>query len=163
MERLWAPWRMAYVTAEHGEGCIFCDKPAEDRDEKNMIVKRGKLGFIMMNAFPYNNGHLMVAPYRHAADMSDLSDEEALEMMKLVTDGKELLVKAFSPDGFNIGINLGRAAGAGIEDHIHVHVVPRWNGDTNFMPVISDTKVMPQALASTYARLMEALKCLQGG
>lgn len=157
MERLWAPWRMEYVTAEQEQGCIFCNKPKEARDEENLILKKGSLGFIMMNAFPYNNGHLLIAPYRHVGDISLLNDDEMLGVMRLVTLGKEMLSKAFSPDGFNIGINLGKVAGAGIEDHVHVHIVPRWNGDTNFMPVIADTKVMPQALRVTYAKLMEAL------
>ena len=157
MERLWAPWRVDYITADQGKGCIFCTKPAQNRDEENLILKRGDLAFIMLNAFPYNNGHLMVAPYRHVGDISDLTDEEMLDLMRLVRFGKEVLSSAIHPDGFNIGINLGRVAGAGIADHIHVHVVPRWNGDTNFMPVIADTKVMPQALRATYAQLQEAL------
>lgn len=163
MERLWAPWRIQYITAGKVEGCIFCNKADEDQDEENMILKRGKLSFIMMNAFPYNNGHLMIAPYRHIGDLSLLTDEEMLNVMQMVRDGKELLSKAFSPDGFNIGINLGRVAGAGIEDHVHVHIVPRWNGDTNFMPVLADIKVMPQALAATYQKLKEALDELERG
>jgi ATP adenylyltransferase len=156
MDRIWAPWRIQYVTAACPEGCIFCDKPADGRDDENMILHRSKLAFLMINAFPYNNGHLMVAPFRHLGDISGLMDEELLEMMKLVQYGKELLSKAFSPDGFNIGINMGKVAGAGIADHIHIHIVPRWNGDTNFMPVIADVKVMPQALESTYKALKEA-------
>lgn len=157
IERLWAPWRMEYVTGDEEPGCIFCNKPEEDRDQENMILKRGKLGFIMLNAYPYNNGHLMVAPYRHIGDFSDLTDDEMLDIMKLVKLGKEVLSEACGPDGFNIGVNLGRVAGAGIADHIHVHIVPRWNGDTNFMPVIADTKVMPQALDRTYQTLKDAL------
>ena len=157
MERLWAPWRVEYVTAGGSEGCIFCDKLEERRDEDNLILKRGDLGFIMLNAFPYNSGHLMVAPYRHVGDLSDLTDDEMLEIMLLVKLGKEILSRAFRPDGLNIGINLGRTAGAGITDHVHVHVVPRWDGDTNFMPVIANTKVMPDALRATYAKLSKAL------
>jgi ATP adenylyltransferase len=157
MERLWAPWRMEYVTGDDKPGCIFCYKPEEDRDRENMILKRGKLGFIMLNLYPYNNGHLMIAPYRHVGDLSDLTDDEMLDMMRLVKLGKETLTEAFGPDGFNIGINLGHVAGAGIADHVHIHIVPRWNGDTNFMPVIADIKVMPQALGKTYQVLLEAL------
>lgn len=163
MEHLWAPWRMEYVTGDDKPGCIFCNKPDEDRDQDNMILKRGKLGFIMLNLYPYNNGHLMVAPYRHVGDFSLLNDEELLDVMRLVQLGKEVLSQAFRPDGFNIGINLGRVAGAGIEDHVHVHIVPRWNGDTNFMPVIADIKVMPQALAKTYLALAEALRSCEAG
>jgi ATP adenylyltransferase len=162
MERIWAPWRVQYITANKQEGCIFCDKPGQDLDEQNMILSKGEHAFIMMNAFPYNNGHLMVAPYRHVADVSELTDTEMLCLMRLVALGKEVLTKAFKPDGFNIGINMGRVAGAGIADHIHIHIVPRWNGDTNFMPVIADTKVMPQALTETYKQLMEALKQIPG-
>jgi ATP adenylyltransferase len=155
MERLWAPWRMQYINSESGpaDGCIFCDKPREDRDAENYILYRGDLAFIMMNAFPYNNGHLMIAPYSHVADMSLLSEAEQCDIMKLTTLGCEVLKATIHPHGFNIGINLGQVAGAGIADHIHVHIVPRWNGDTNFMPVIADTKVMPEALSSTYDML----------
>jgi len=161
MERIWAPWRVQYINAEKQEGCIFCDKPKQDKDDENYILKRGRLGLIMLNAYPYNNGHLMVAPYRHVADISDLADEELLSVMHLVSLGKKVLSRAFSPDGFNIGINMGRVAGAGIEDHIHIHIVPRWNGDTNFMPVLADIKVMPQALSHTFSQLCDALAALE--
>ncbi len=148
---------MEYVGAAQAEGCIFCSKPAEERDEENLILTRGLHAFLMMNAFPYNNGHLMAAPFRHVADMSQLRDEELLELMRMVLIGKEALIGAFSPDGFNIGINVGRVAGAGIVDHVHVHIVPRWSGDTNFMPVIADTKVVPQSLAAAYDALRKFL------
>jgi ATP adenylyltransferase len=157
MERLWAPWRMEYVTADEIPGCIFCNKPDEDRDRENMILFRGRLSFIMLNAFPYNNGHMMIAPYRHVGDFSELTGDEMLDLMRLTQVAKEVLERAFCPQGFNIGINLGRVAGAGIADHIHVHIVPRWNGDTNFMPVIADIKVMPQALEKAYQTLKSAL------
>jgi ATP adenylyltransferase len=157
MDRLWAPWRIEYVAVAQPEGCIFCAKPAENRDEENLILHRSGLSFIILNAFPYNNGHLMVAPYRHVGDLDDLSDEEALEVVRLVTLGKKTLTAAFRPDGFNIGVNLGRTGGAGIVDHVHVHVVPRWDGDTNFMPVTAGTKVMPQALERTYQALRQAM------
>ncbi|MDO8681919.1 MAG: HIT domain-containing protein [Armatimonadota bacterium] len=158
MERLWAPWRMQYINSNQTEtGCIFCVKPQEDRDEENLILYRGETAFIMMNAFPYNNGHLLITPYRHVADLPLLSDAEQLDLIKLTSFGCELLKSAFHPHGFNVGMNLGQVAGAGIADHMHVHIVPRWSGDTNFMPVISDTKVLPEALSSTYQALKAEL------
>jgi len=158
MEKLWAPWRMAYIEMKSPPGCIFCNKPAENRDEENLILYRGETAFVLLNLFPYNNGHLMVAPYRHIASLSDLEDTEHLEMMRLTARCTEWLKAAFGPDGFNIGINLGRVAGAGIEDHLHIHVVPRWNGDTNFMPVVGDTKVLPDSLQNTLMKLKAALE-----
>ena len=158
MERLWAPWRMRYIeVADEANGCIFCVKPAQDRDEENLLLLRGDRCFIMLNAFPYSNGHLMVSPYRHTADLNDLEDAELLELMALTRRGINLLKRACRPDGFNVGINLGRVAGAGIADHIHVHIVPRWSGDTNFMAVIGDTRVIPEALEAAYRRLKECL------
>ncbi|MEN6372677.1 MAG: HIT domain-containing protein [Armatimonadota bacterium] len=162
MERIWAPWRVQYISAEKEDGCIFCDKPKQEKDKENYILHRGDQALLMLNAYPYNNGHLMVAPYRHVADISDLTDDELLSIMHLVSLGKQALAKAFSPDGYNIGINMGKTAGAGIADHIHVHIVPRWNGDTNFMPVIADTKVMPQALSNTFDQISEAISKLIG-
>lgn len=147
---------MAYIKSPKGEGCIFCDKPKEGDDSKNFILMRGKKCFVMMNIFPYNSGHLMVSPYRHAKDFEDLTDEESLELVEMVKKSIRILKRALNPHGFNIGINLGSVAGAGIEDHIHVHIVPRWSGDTNFMPVIGDTKVIPEMLQDTYRRLIEA-------
>jgi ATP adenylyltransferase len=154
MDRLWAPWRMQYINDNQTEcGCIFCVKPPEDRDEENLIIFRGERSFIMLNAFPYNNGHLLVAPYRHIADLSLLDEEEQADLMKLTTLGCDLLKATCFPHGFNVGMNLGQVAGAGIADHLHMHIVPRWSGDTNFMPVVSDTKVLPQALSATYNAL----------
>jgi ATP adenylyltransferase len=158
MEKLWAPWRMAYVEVAKPQGCIFCDKPREDRDEENLILQRGKTAFVIMNAFPYNNGHLMVAPYRHTAELESLSAEERDELMALAQESLRLLQAAFGPNGYNLGMNLGRVAGAGIADHLHLHVVPRWDGDTNFMPVIADTKVLPDSLQRSYRKLREALQ-----
>jgi len=157
-ERLWAPWRLEYIEqADSGGGCIFCDKPAVDEDEKNLILYRGSLAFLIMNRFPYSNGHLMVAPYKHTADLGDLTDDEMLGLYGLVREGVRWLTRAFAPAGFNIGINLGRAAGAGIESHLHVHIVPRWVGDVNYMAAIGDIRVIPEALAKTYARLKEVM------
>jgi len=157
MKMLWAPWRMNYIGIKQPEGCIFCDKPAGTEDEANLIIHRGSLAFIMMNAFPYNNGHLLVAPYSHVPGLADLSDDEKLQVMQLTDFAIRLLTRAMEPHGFNVGINLGRTAGAGIAAHLHVHVVPRWEGDTNFMPVIADTKVLPEALEATYRKLKEEM------
>ena len=158
MERLWAPWRMRYIEkADDDDGCIFCVKAAEDNDSENLIVVRGEHAFIIMNAFPYSNGHLMVSPYKHTASLDDLSDAEMLELMDLTRRGVNLLKDAFKPDGFNIGINMGRIAGAGIADHVHLHIVPRWGGDTNFMTVLGDVRVIPESLEVVYQRLVEKL------
>jgi ATP adenylyltransferase len=158
MEKLWAPWRMAYVEVSKPQGCIFCDKPREQRDDENLILQRGKTAFVMLNAFPYNNGHLMVAPYRHTAELESLSPEERDELMALAQESLRLLQAAFGPNGYNLGMNLGRVAGAGIADHLHLHVVPRWDGDTNFMPVVADTKVLPDSLQNSYRKLKEVLQ-----
>ncbi len=171
MERIWAPWRMRYIvrTAEAEdnkdadgttqEPCIFCRFPAESaaNDAKNLIVRRGTTAFMILNAFPYSNGHLMVTPYRHTADLNDLNDTELLEMTTMTRQAVGLLKSAFKPDAFNIGMNLGRVAGAGIADHLHMHIVPRWNGDTNFMTVLGDVRVMPESLAAIHAHLHEIL------
>jgi len=153
MERLWAPWRIRYVQMGKPEGCILCDKPKENKDTENYILYRGKENFIMLNAFPYNPGHLMVSPYRHIAALEDLTDDERNEHFAMVSRSVAVLRQVFHPDGFNIGINLGRVAGAGIDGHCHTHIVPRWNGDTNFMPVLANTKVVNEALADTYRKL----------
>ena len=153
MERLWAPWRMAYISQGEPEGCIFCDKPAAGDDRLNHIVVRGESCFSMLNRYPYNNGHLMVAPFRHAAGLEELTSAELHQLILLVKDSVALLKTALSPAGFNVGINLGMAAGAGVAGHLHVHLVPRWEGDTNFMPVTAGTKVIPQSLDEMYALL----------
>lgn len=158
MDHLWAPWRMGYVSAEQPEGCIFCSKPARpEADEENQILHRGDLVFIMLNVFPYNAGHLMVAPYRHVADPLEMAPQESSELLYGIRIALEVLKEAFKAEGFNVGMNVGQVAGAGYADHLHVHVVPRWAGDTNFMAVTADTRVVPQALASTYRQLKEAL------
>jgi len=158
MENLWAPWRIDYILSKKSPGCIFCDKPAENKDDENLILYRGEYNFIIMNAFPYNNGHMMVVPYRHTAALAGWSHDEQIELMELADLAVELLKKLMKPDGFNLGINMGLVAGAGVADHIHLHVVPRWNGDTNFMPVLSDTRVISEALRMTYGKLKEVLK-----
>jgi ATP adenylyltransferase len=157
MQNLWAPWRMDYILSAKPKGCIFCVKPAESKDGENYILYRGKYHFIILNAFPYNNGHMMVVPYRHTASLSGWAAEEQEEMMQLADLCVELLKRTMRPDGFNLGINMGLVGGAGVADHIHLHIVPRWNGDTNFMPVLSDTRVISEALGATYWKLKEAL------
>lgn len=163
-KRLWAPWRMQYVSSarEQPEGCLFCLRAQEPCSAENMVLWRGERAFVMLNAFPYTNGHLMVAPVRHTADMNELSDDELLEVMHLVRESVNLLQEAYRPDGFNIGVNLGRAAGAGIVDHLHWHIVPRWNGDTNFMPVLADVRVIPDSLENTYETLRRVLSRRDG-
>ncbi len=153
MKYVWAPWRIEYIKAEKTAGCIFCDKPKENKDKKNYILYRGKKNFVMLNSYPYNPGHLLVAPYRHIGNLEELTEAERNEHFELVSRSIVVLKKVLKPVGLNIGANLGRVAGAGIEDHFHSHVVPRWQGDNNFMPVLGDTKVIPQALADTYATL----------
>jgi ATP adenylyltransferase len=156
MERLWAPWRMEYIDSARDEeetGCLFCEKPNEGDDEKALILARQEKSFAMLNKYPYNSGHLMVAPFRHVGQLEDLEDEEALDMQKLLRRSIKALKEAMQPDGFNLGMNLGRVAGAGVPDHLHWHVVPRWSGDTNFMPIIGAAKVLPQALESTSMEL----------
>lgn len=157
MKTLWAPWRIEYITGEKDNGCIFCDKPKEGNDKENLILFKGETSFIIMNRYPYSNGHLMAVPYRHTNNMSELNDNERLELMNLTTKCIEIL-DIMNPDGFNVGMNLGTAGGAGIDDHLHFHVIPRWNGDTNFMPLIGDVKVMPEYLEDTYKTLSEQIK-----
>ena len=157
MEQIWAPWRMEYIRMEKPKGCMLCQKPRENSDESNYILYRGKWNFIILNSFPYNPGHLMVAPYRHA-NLEELTNEEMMEHFDIVRRSTAALRRILNPHGFNIGINIGKAAGAGVEEHFHTHIVPRWEGDTNFMPVIFDTKVMPESLALTYRKLKEGLK-----
>ncbi|OPZ67371.1 MAG: AP-4-A phosphorylase [bacterium ADurb.Bin478] len=153
MEKLWAPWRMEYILQEKPSGCIFCDKPKQDRDRENLILHRGAGCFVIMNFYPYNNGHLMIVPYRHIADLAALTAAEQSEMMTLLGRCTTILTQQMRPHGFNIGMNLGRTAGAGIDDHLHFHIVPRWNGDTNFMPVTGHTKVLSQGLQESWDSL----------
>ena len=156
MERLWAPWRLEYVqSADEQDGCIFC-RAAEGDDEEHLVVHRGERAFVLLNKFPYVSGHLMVAPVRHVGEYAGLEDEEALEIHRLAREGLGALAETYAPQGYNLGWNLGRIAGAGIVDHVHLHVVPRWAGDTNFMPVLADVKVLPEHLAETRRRLAAA-------
>jgi len=157
---LWAPWRLAYIekpaevsATNRGTGDIFVDLPAEQDDAKNFILFRGEVAFIMLNAFPYTNGHLLIAPYRQVAEIDLMDDTELLEINQLLARASRWIKRAYRPDGMNIGVNMGRAAGAGIPIHIHWHIVPRWNGDTNFMTAVGGVRVMPQTLEDSYARL----------
>jgi ATP adenylyltransferase len=155
-QRIWAPWRLAYVkdaSKDSAEECIFCAKPAEDDDEANLIVHRGDRCFVILNLYPYTNGHLMIAPYEHLATLPALGPETVAEMMALSQRAMTILEESYEPHGYNVGFNQGRVAGAGVEHHIHMHVVPRWGGDTNFMPVLADTRVMPQTLEQSYEAL----------
>ena len=157
-EQLWAPWRLQYIeSTDKPEGCIFCLFPAEgaEADRRNLILHRGLHAYIILNAFPYSSGHLMVIPYRHTANMDDFIEEDLLDVMRLTRLGINALNRAFKPEGFNLGVNMGRVAGAGIAEHLHWHIVPRWNGDTNFMPVFADARVIPESLERTYDRLKD--------
>lgn len=158
MEKLWAPWRMEYIRSTKPKDCIFCKKPKEQNDRENLILWRGSLSFVIMNFYPYNNGHLMVVPYRHLADLQNLTESENAELMAGLAECTNILQQAFQPDGFNIGMNLGRVAGAGIDDHIHFHIVPRWSGDTNYMPILAHTKVVSEGMWETYDSLYPLFK-----
>ncbi len=160
MKRLFCPWRIKYITSEKVKDCIFCKKPWEDRDEENLILLRGKFNFLILNLYPYNNGHLMIVPYEHTNDITKLDTEVLIEMMKLLQLSVKALKETMNPHGFNIGFNIGEVAGAGIAEHLHMHVVPRWNGDTNFMFVLGETKVIPEDLQSTYKKLKPVLERL---
>jgi ATP adenylyltransferase len=153
MKRIWAPWRIQYIRAPERKGCIFCDKPLEDRDEEDLILYRGKHNFVIMNIYPYNPGHLMVVPYRHLSALEDMTAEQRNEHYAIVSRAVGILRESTRTDNFNIGMNLGRVAGAGIADHIHTHIVPRWNGDNNFMPVIGETRIISESMNDIYKRL----------
>lgn len=156
MRRLWAPWRLAYIQgADEQAGCVFC-RALEADGESGLVVARGERAFVLLNKFPYASGHLMVAPFRHEGEFGSLDAEEALEIHRLAATGMGALVDSMHPQGFNLGWNIGRIAGAGVVDHVHLHVVPRWAGDTNFMPVLADVKVLPEALEETRAKLAAA-------
>jgi ATP adenylyltransferase len=169
MKRIWAPWRGEYIReaakacGKGGQKCLFCRLRAEKDDEANLVLARGRGAFVVMNRFPYNNGHLMVAPNRHVGDFEKLRPAESAELDRLVKAALRALRLAMKPHGFNVGMNLGRVAGAGVADHIHVHVVPRWNGDTNFMPTLADTKVISEHLCDTWRQLRPLFEGRRGG
>lgn len=157
---VWAPWRMKYIREAREDGCIFCNRIERSDDRNDLILFRGEHGFIIMNLFPYNNGHLMAAPNRHLGDITELTADEAGELFNLVQLSVRMLKKTMNPDGFNIGVNMGAVAGAGVADHIHVHIVPRWMGDTNFMPVVGEVKVVSEHILDTYDSLLNSLNSL---
>jgi len=164
VQRLWSPWRFSYVSNKPGsEGCIFCTaaEPAREPEAPSLVLARGRLSYVVLNLYPYNNGHLMVVPNRHIASLAATSDAELDEIMRFVRDGEIALGEAYHPQGINVGINLGQSAGAGIADHLHVHLVPRWTGDTNFMSVIGETRVLPEDLDETARRLRPILARLR--
>ena len=150
MDRLWAPWRIDYIKSEKEKGCIFCDKPEEGDDHSMLILYRGENSFVIMNLYPYNNGHLMIAPYQHTDSTHELNSSSRSEIMELADQIMTIQKNIMNADGFNYGANIGYSGGAGIADHIHFHIVPRWTGDTNFMPVLGHTKVQMQGLQETY-------------
>ena len=158
MDYLWTPWRYRYVSeARNVTGCVFCDLPAANRDEESLIVLRGANTFVILNRYPYTSGHVMIVPFAHTADFPGLDTATTAEIMLLAQRVQAALEGVYHPDGFNLGMNLGRSAGAGIADHLHLHLLPRWNGDTNFMTTVSETRMQPEELSTTYAKLRKAL------
>ena len=150
MNKLWAPWRMDYIRTPKKDGCVFCIKHQSKKDKENLLLFRGKESFVLMNLYPYTNGHLMISPYKHTSDTNDISAKGNQEIMFLTNKSMKIIKKIMGADGFNFGANLGKVAGAGIEEHLHFHIVPRWTGDTNFMPVTANTKVMVEGLQETW-------------
>lgn len=163
MDSLWAPWRMEYILGPKSGPCFLCIQPDETgkSDMEHLILYRGKHGFVVMNKYPYANGHLMIVPNQHTAFIDDLDEETMLELFLLLKRSKSVLDQTLSPHGFNIGMNLGRVAGAGLDTHLHLHIVPRWNGDTNFMPVLAETRVISEHINETYLHLLKAFRALQ--
>jgi len=161
MKQLWCPWRLDYILGPKPETCVFCLPEQTDEDEDRLVLYRGKKNFVIMNKYPYNNGHLMVTPYRHVMSLCKLTQDECAEIMKLLQYSTEILQQRFSPQGINIGLNTGEAAGAGIREHLHFHIVPRWNGDSSFMAVMDEVRVIPEHLQSTYAALKPSFDTLR--
>jgi ATP adenylyltransferase len=158
MDYLWTPWRYSYITtADKATGCIFCDKPRENDDRKNLIVYRGQHCFVILNAFPYTSGHVMIVPYEHLDELRKVSPAATAEMMSLSQRMETVLRDLYSPDGINLGMNIGRAAGAGVAGHVHMHMLPRWVGDSSFMTVVGETRILPESLETTYDRIKEKL------
>ena len=153
MKHLWSPWRMDYIKSFKKNGCVFCKALGEEDGPENLIVYRGETCCVILNRFPYTSGHLMVIPFKHAQTLSDLDAETRTEMFELTTKCTEVLDRLYNPHGYNVGINIGEAAGAGIEEHIHIHIVPRWAGDTNFMSSVGETRVLPEDIEETYRRV----------
>jgi ATP adenylyltransferase len=164
MDRLWSPWRLEYVTGSgKSPGCVFCAAQDPSEDQSSLVVFRGESCYVILNLYPYNNGHLMVVPNRHIASLAAATSEELCELIELTRQSELALTEAFSPHGMNMGINLGKPAGAGVLDHVHMHVVPRWNGDTNFMTIVGETRVLPEELPVTARKLRPIFDKLQRG
>ena len=164
MKHLWAPWRMTYLECKDKQAtdcCVFCVRDIEGQDAQRLILLRGQHAFVVMNKYPYTNGHLLIAPYRHVPDILDLESEEHAEMFQLLRKCRIVMQECLKPQGYNVGINLGKIAGAGLAEHLHMHIVPRWTGDTNFMPVFADVRVIPQHLEETYGILLDGFKSLR--
>ncbi len=158
MKMLWAPWRMKYITSPPEDTCFLCAAWRSREEKRHLVLHKGSVAFVLMNRYPYNNGHLMVACSRHLGDLDAVGAQVRAEILELVNLSVKVLKDAVSPHGFNVGVNLGKIAGAGMDDHLHVHVVPRWNGDTNYMPVLAETKVMPEHLDATFEKLRPFFK-----
>ena len=163
MNKLWAPWRIDYIRTPKEKGCIFCIKSHDEDDRENLVLYRGNESFVLMNLYPYSNGHLMISPYQHTSDTNDISSQGNEEIMWLANQSMNILTHAMNAEGFNFGANLGKAGGAGIEEHIHYHIVPRWSGDTNFMPVVGNTKVLVEGLRESWDNLKPHFDSLQDG
>ncbi|MCW5976522.1 MAG: HIT domain-containing protein [Bryobacteraceae bacterium] len=162
MDHLWTPWRYSYITqAKLPAGCIFCEKAASADDERNLIVHRAPLNFVLLNLYPYNNGHVMIAPYAHAATLEQAPEEALVEMIRLARRAEEALTRIYRPKGINLGMNVGECAGAGVAGHIHLHVLPRWPGDVSFMTTTGETRVIPEDLATTWRKLRDAFSGAQ--
>jgi ATP adenylyltransferase len=158
LDKLWAPWREKFILCEKETGCFFCRAAKGKKDEENLILLRGKKCFVILNRYPYNNGHLMVAPYRHVGKLENLKEEELFELLKTSQLCVRIIKAGLKPNGLNLGMNLGKVSGAGVADHLHLHIVPRWTGDTNFMPILADTKIVSIGLKQTYKQLKKELK-----
>ena len=163
MNKLWAPWRIDYIRTPKEKGCIFCNKSHDEDDRKNLVLYRGNESFVLMNLYPYSNGHLMISPYQHTSDTNDISSRGNEEIMCLANQSMNILTHAMNAEGFNFGANLGKAGGAGIEEHLHYHIVPRWSGDTNFMPVVGNTKVLVEGLRESWDNLKPHFDSLLDG
>ncbi len=162
MEHLWTPWRSTYMkSGKHASSCIFCDAIARNDDTETLIAYRGQHTFVILNRYPYTSGHLMIAPYAHVSTLNEATEDALDEMMRLVRRSETVLQDAYHPDGMNLGMNLGRAAGAGVAEHIHMHMLPRWNGDANFMSTVAETRIIPESLDETYSKIKQAFDSLR--
>jgi ATP adenylyltransferase len=161
LEKLWAPWREKFILCEKQPGCFLCRTAKENQDRRNLILFRGEKCFVILNRYPYNNGHLMVAPYRHVGKLEDLKEDESIELLKITQLCVKAIKSGLKAQGINLGMNLGKVSGAGVADHLHLHIVPRWQGDTNFMPIVAETKIISVGLSSTYAILRKELQKLR--